>query len=360
MPFKPFLVRLLPSRGGRALSEHHGTYSKLQDLVTIQIHRAMEEHYVSDSESEHDIGADNGGDYASDYGFEPEMRPTTNVRMVFAAGADHASIMRITLPGHGLSVEDILAYLTGMLSGEDVDGSLAPVDGVLTVPMEVVVPELLAMARGLVGFTYSIRRIHQASGEDTLRLDSEYKVFSEDSTLGHRCELRTDGPVSDESVLAISNRISRLCPGGRYMQLAPDFCYNVARKGLRKITTFDYPSTSDLRVNNVERAVRAFNSLCTDRDAQFVQIGDVALRRGYILTLHFVEPVDFGVILKFDAQQEELMPNTKVPAEVRLFGTEIADVLEILNGVHESEQQARAEALPLPEDIAARIINMAL
>lgn len=356
MPFKPFLVRLLPSRGGRALSEHHVTYSKLQDLVTIQIHRAMEEHYVSDSESEHDIGADN----ESDYGPEPEIRPVTNVRMVFAAGADHASIMRITLPGHDLSVEDILAYLTGARSGEDVDESLAPVDGVLTVPMEVVVPELLAMARGLVGFTYSIRRIRQASGEDMIRLDSEYKVFSEDSTLGHRCELRTDGPVSDESVLAISNRISRLCPGGRYMQLAPDFCYNVARKGLRKITTFDYPSTSDLRVNNVERAVRAFNSLCTDRDAQFVQIGDVALRRGYILTLHFVEPVDFGVILKFDAQQEELMPNTKVPAEVRLFGTEIADVLEILNGVHESEQQARAEALPLPEDIAARIINMAL
>jgi hypothetical protein len=38
----------------------------------------------------------------------------------------------------------------------------------------------------------------------------------------------------------------------------------------------------------------------------------------------------------------------------------IEDVLQILNGVHESEQRERAAALPLPEDIAARIINMAL
>jgi hypothetical protein len=346
MPFKPFLVRLLP----RGLSEHHVTYAKLQDLVTIQIHRSRA---PSDDED-----SDGGVGVAPD---DPAMLVTT-VRMVFAAGADHANIMRLRLPDCHLDVEEILDYLYGRAGRRVVGGdhSLAPVDGVLTVPLEVVVPGLLAMARGLVGFTYDIRRDRGPLGEPRIVLRSEYKVFSESQELGHVCKLTTEEPLTDSEVLAISNGISRLAPGGRFMQLAPSFCYNVARKGLRKIATFDYPSTADLRVNNVERAVAAFNSLCKDRDSQFVQIGDVALRRGYVLTLHFVEPMDFGVILKFDAQQEELMPSTKVPAEVRLFGMPIEDVLQILNGVHESEQRERAAALPLPEDIAARIINMAL
>ena len=81
---------------------------------------------TSPTRSEHDIGADNGGDYASDYGFEPEMRPTTNVRMVFAAGADHASIMHASPCPATASVEDILAYLTGMLSEKMWTGRLRP------------------------------------------------------------------------------------------------------------------------------------------------------------------------------------------------------------------------------------------
>lgn len=359
MPFKPFLVRLLP----HGLSDHYVTYAKLQDLVTIQTHQSWEPVPSDASPSDDEEG---GGDIPDD----PAMR-VTNVRMVFAAGADHASIMRIRLPDCEVSVEEILDYLYGRAHStgdeeskegarEVSDESLAPVEGVLTVSLEVVVPGMLALARGLVGFTYSIKRGRGASGEPTLTLRSEYKVFSEAQELGHVCELGLDEALTDEEVLAISNRVSRLSPGGRFMQLAPDLCYNVARKGLRKITTLDYPSYADLRVNSVARAVAAFNSLCGSREAQFVQIGDVALRRGYILTLHFVEPTDFGVVLKFDAQQEELMPSTKVPAEVRIFNTPIEEVLEILNGVHETEQKERAEALPLPEDIAAHIINMAL
>ena len=154
-------------------------------------------------------------------------------------------------------------------------------------------------------------------------------------------------------MLAISNRISRLCRAGATCSWHRTSATTSLARGCARSP----PSTTrrpPISASTTSSGRSARLILCTDRDAQFVQMGDVALRRGYILTLRFVEPVDFGVILKFDAQQESSCPTPRSPPRYDSSARRSQTYWRSQLGVHESEQQARAEALPLPEDIAAR------
>ena len=193
-----------------------------------------------------------------------------------------------------------------------------------------------------------IYEVHGLNG--VVKLFSEYKTFVSDrSSISRFVSVRSSDEVCD--VMACIGRYSRV----RFTRLNPSWYYNVGRAGLRHISS---ENMSDLCVSpeEIELVVSAFNRTTSDK---FVRVCDsTALRMSYLRELQFLECEGDSTFLYFNPDINELMPGEHAPGSLVIHSNPI-DMIANINSAFDEELRLKASLIPLPFDLACKIVEMA-